>query len=140
MAISAILVAVDEGHDTDQVLALATSMALAFSAKTHVLTVADVPGMAATSDLAVEASEERARQVARAALERLAESGVTAESHVADGSPAKVIAALARSLGCDLIVIGHRHMSLLGRVFDPSVCDDLLDHTSCPVLVVPGSQ
>lgn len=40
-----------------------------------------------------------------------------------------------------LIVIGHRHLSWLGRLVDRSVGRDLLDRAPCNVLIVaePGN-
>jgi nucleotide-binding universal stress UspA family protein len=46
-----------------------------------------------------------------------------------------VISAQARRLQCDLIVIGHRHLSRLQRLFEPSVGQWTIDHAPCPVLV-----
>jgi nucleotide-binding universal stress UspA family protein len=46
-----------------------------------------------------------------------------------------VISEQARRLKCDLIVIGHRHLSRLERLFEPSIGQWTIDHAPCPVLV-----
>ena len=47
----------------------------------------------------------------------------------------QVILGDARRLGCELIVIGHRHLGRLERLLDPSVGDRVIREAPCPVLV-----
>ncbi len=51
------------------------------------------------------------------------------------GDPVQVILGEARRLGCELIVIGHRHLGRLERLLDPSVGDRVIREAPCPVLV-----
>ena len=98
--------------------------------------------------LAADASEaerieypEAARQRSRAeavlaeALAELRERGVDAIAQIPSGDPGEVISEQARRLKCDLIVIGHRHLSRLERLFEPSIGQWTIDHAPCPVLV-----
>jgi nucleotide-binding universal stress UspA family protein len=52
------------------------------------------------------------------------------------GHPVKVILAEAEDLDCDLIVIGARGHSLIGRLLIGSVSDSVATHAKCSVLVV----
>ena len=52
------------------------------------------------------------------------------------GHPVKVILSEAEDLDCDLIVIGARGHSLLGRLLIGSVSDSVATHAKCSVLVV----
>ncbi|MFW3897788.1 universal stress protein [Pseudomonas bharatica] len=51
------------------------------------------------------------------------------------GEPVEAIVGTARELGVELIVMGHRHLSRLGRLLDPSVSGKVIDQVGCPVLV-----
>lgn len=52
------------------------------------------------------------------------------------GHPVKVILAEANDLNCDLIVIGARGHSFLGRLLIGSVSDSVATHAKCSVMVV----
>mgnify|MGYP006171533477 CR=1 FL=1 len=52
-----------------------------------------------------------------------------------NGDPVSSIVAEAKRLGSDLIVMGHRHLSRLDRMFDPSISSKVIDKAGCPVLV-----
>jgi len=38
-------------------------------------------------------------------------------------------------LQCELIIMGHRHLSRLGRLLDPSISAKVIDRVQVPVLV-----
>lgn len=52
--------------------------------------------------------------------------------------PVDAIVDKAGELECALIVIGHRHLSRLGRLLDPSISAKVIDRVACPVLVAPA--
>ncbi|MNT30441.1 Stress response protein NhaX [compost metagenome] len=79
--------------------------------------------------------QAHAEAVLADALAELRERGVDAIAQLPSGDPGEVISAQARRLQCDLIVIGHRHLSRLQRLFEPSVGQWTIDHAPCPVLV-----
>lgn len=83
------------------------------------------------------ASEEdrHARHALVVALAHLHALGFTADGALVAGDPAPVILAEARRIDCELIVMGHRHLSRFGRLLDPSISAEVLDHSPCPVLV-----
>ena len=72
-------------------------------------------------------AENRARQGGERGIDGVA-------SHPA-GEPAQVLCDYARQHDCDLIVIGHRHLSRMERLFERSVGQWTIDHAPCPVLV-----
>ncbi|WP_175652106.1 universal stress protein [Pseudomonas sp. Marseille-P9899] len=75
---------------------------------------------------------ERAVQDAVAVLR---ESGFTCDGSVVAAEPVAAIVDQAKALDCELIVMGHRHLSRLGRLLDPSVSGKVIDRVGCPVLV-----
>lgn len=62
--------------------------------------------------------------------------GVACESQVRDASPADALMQAAEELGADAIVVGTRHQGRL-RATTGSVCADLLQHSACPIVIVP---
>ncbi len=137
-----LLVALDGGPQHERVLDLAATVAGPRS-RVHLLCVLDpeyaLPGDASDADRL--AYPQAARQQARAeavlvdALADLRERGVDANALLPSGDPGEVISAQARHLQCDLIIIGHRHLTRLQRLFEPSVGQWTIDHAPCPVLV-----
>ena len=51
------------------------------------------------------------------------------------GDPAQRISAVAREIGADLVVVGHRRQGALARWFLGSVGKNLIDHLHCSLLV-----
>ncbi|MCL7715073.1 universal stress protein [Stenotrophomonas mori] len=137
-----LLVALDGGPQHERVLDLAAALAGPRS-RLHLLCVLD-PEYALADDAGADDRRtypQAARQRSRAeavladALADLRERGVDAVARLPAGDPGEVISEQARQLGCDLIVIGHRHLSRLQRLFEPSVGRWTIDHAPCPVLV-----
>jgi nucleotide-binding universal stress UspA family protein len=65
------------------------------------------------------------------------------EYRVEDGDPATEIAALAREVECDLLVLGTHGRTGLDRLLLGSVAEKVLRKAPCPVLTVkapPGTQ
>ncbi|HVI52482.1 MAG TPA: universal stress protein [Candidatus Sulfotelmatobacter sp.] len=141
MNFKTILVAIDGGEQTTQVLDLALTLFRTESgAKLHVVSVIDpLPavsgGMAGATDLSVESLDVRAHDTVKTGTAYLSERGVAAEGHVAFGNSAQTIIHQAGVIGADLIVVGHRHLSFWERLFDSSTCASILEQAPCPVLV-----
>lgn len=72
------------------------------------------------------------------AVATLTAAGIRATSHVATGPPGKAIIDEARLISADLIIMGHRHLSMLGRFANPSIAFDVLERSDCPVLLDTG--
>lgn len=137
-----LLVALDGDPQHARVLDLAAAIAGPRS-RLHLLCVLD-PEFTLGADASEadrieypQAARQRSRveAVLAKALAELRERGVDAIAQIPSGEPGEVISEQARRLKCDLIVIGHRHLSRLERLFDSSVAQWTLDHAPCPVLV-----
>lgn len=141
-----LLVAIDGSAQSGKVLDLASGLAGSADppAHLHLICVVD-PAYALTdcessfakTEYPAAAGEQRhAQSLITTALEQLRERGIQCSADtLRGGNPAEAICEEATRLGCDLIVIGHRHLSFLGRLLDPSVGSRVLDVAPCPVLV-----
>lgn len=69
------------------------------------------------------------------AMERLKAIGLKAEGRVITGEPAQEIAAYARAVQADLVVVGHRRQSLLERWWSGASGAYLVDHLTCSLLI-----
>lgn len=144
-----LLIAIDGSSRAEALLALAVRQALALAAPVEVICVID-PGYSLgnpdrhpiSAEEAVDYpgpahEQEGAEHVVKAAVQRLQRAGVTACGHVVSGEPEQVICRQAHELGCQLIVLGHRHRRWLARVREASVCHAVIEQAACPVLVLP---
>ena len=68
-------------------------------------------------------------------VERLRTLGFTPQALLVQGEPARVIAAFARDVGADLVVVGHKHKGAVARWWSGSTGAYLLDHLGCSLLV-----
>lgn len=82
----------------------------------------------------LESAEQDIMDPARA---KLAQDGITIESHVQVGHAAEVISALAEEHKADQIFIGHKSSGLLARLGLGSVAYGILQKAKVPVTVVP---
>ncbi len=128
-----ILVAYDGTDAADRAFEVALDVARRIDAQLHVVAVASA------AEIETHVMLDRLRIECAAYLEPLYARGsaarVDVEVEVAEGVPAGEIAAAARRIGADLIVIGHRHRSLLQRCMGASVAKRVLDRAPCDVLV-----
>ena len=84
----------------------------------------------------------------RAGLERLWEldrrirlaGGTVAGAHLRVGEVAEEVVGLAEELEVDLIVVGTRGRSVLGRALMGSVSDSVVRHARCPVVVARSQE
>jgi nucleotide-binding universal stress UspA family protein len=82
-------------------------------------------------------SEQRARELLDAEVEKLRSSGVTpAQAHLAEGGAPQEIVRLAEEIGAGLIVMGSRGGGGIRRALMGSVSDSVVRHAHCPVMVV----
>lgn len=141
-----VMVAVDGNEQSDKVLELASRIAESGTqpARLHLVCVVD-PAYAVQDCEAADTRQEfpaaaneqhHAEVLIARALARLREQGMQCSASTLRGnSPAEAICEEARRIASDLIVIGHRHLSFMGRLLDPSVGRRILDAAPCPVLV-----
>ena len=79
-------------------------------------------------------------EILKEGVERLRARGLTASGHLAFGDPIEQIPAVARSLGCDLIVVGYRPTGMVKRWWSGAGNARLLDHVACSILVSIGED
>jgi nucleotide-binding universal stress UspA family protein len=68
-------------------------------------------------------------------VERLRERGINAQGRIGYRDPVDEIAATAREIGADLIVVGHRRRNTIERWWRKSTSKNLLAVSPCGVLV-----
>ncbi|MDG3439105.1 universal stress protein [Nitrospirillum amazonense] len=146
----AVLVGIDGSGQTEGVVTIAADLARACGASLHILCVVDPayflsepdgrrPSEADEADYPAAAMErESADDLVHRVLLGLREQKLSAEGSVVQGEAVERILETASTLGCDAIVLGHRHLSWLGRLTERSVCREVLEKASVPVLVVPS--
>ena len=81
--------------------------------------------------------EQRYRNILDEGLKRLGSLGYSAHGEVLIGDAVDEITEYGKSIGADLIVVGHKHMdSWAARWWRGSVSKTLIEHAPCSVLVV----
>jgi nucleotide-binding universal stress UspA family protein len=68
-------------------------------------------------------------------VERLREHGCEATARLVQGEPSREIAAFAREVSADLVVVSHRKKNAMTRWWSGSTGAYLLDHIGCTLLV-----
>jgi nucleotide-binding universal stress UspA family protein len=81
---------------------------------------------------------ERRERLARDIVSRATARGVTATSVVWYGDPAEAIIEAAWTERADVVVLGSRKRTNLGRLLLGSVSSEVAGEATCPVVVVPA--
>lgn len=145
----AILVGIDGSDRTKHVVDVAAEFAHLCGAALHVLCAVD-PGYfldepdgirpTTTDEVDYPAAafeREGADTLVRQIVIELRAQGLNAQGSVVPGEPVTAILDAAADLASGTIVLGHRHLSWLGRLTERSVCHELLERSPIPVLIVP---
>ena len=140
-----ILVPVDFSDVTDAVVAEARKMAAALSLPLTLIHVAqaevdfigyEVGPQYIRDDLAEDLREQH--QALQTLRDTLAAEGLTATAQMVPGSAQeKVVEELGR-IQPELVVVGSHGHGALYHLLAGSVCQAVLTHAACPVLVVPA--
>lgn len=140
MPIKHILVPVDGSESSQRAVVTAIGLAEPIGATVTLLEVIEEAGPLPSYDERPPPGETREHwlteerwQPIRGLLEGTA---VPWKRRVERGYPAEVIVDVAEEGGFDLVVMGHRGMSGVGRFLVGSVSDRVVHHASCSVLVV----
>lgn len=110
-------------------------------AETHLLSVATMPSsMFLTEGFVpeelIDEEKKRMQAVLDEGLQILTQRGFKVTGHLAVGEPVEEISRLARELGCDLIVLGHKQQhSFAARWWRGWVGATLLDVAPCSILI-----
>ena len=143
---SPVLIAIDASPAASALLALARRYCHPDTHELHVLlaidstfAVHDKPAPYTAEELEeypAACEEQRLGDAAVAdAVKALQAAGFTSQGCMVAGQPADAIVDKAQQLGCELIIMGHRHLSRLGRLLDPSISAKVIDRVQVPVLV-----
>ncbi|MDX5151515.1 MAG: universal stress protein [Acidiferrobacterales bacterium] len=140
-----ILLCYDGSREGQAVLDDGAELALRFDADTHLLAVIQ-PSAAAVVAEAI-AAESPITEIGRAAeeilkqgIDKLTDKGLKVEGHIVEGQAVEQIALMAREIGADLVVLGHRHRGPLERWWQNSVGSTLLDESPCSILIALGKD
>lgn len=101
-----------------------------------VVMVVPVAVIAEFADVPPDISTARAQGLVNAAVSELRERSVRAMGLVREGDIADEILKLAADMSVDIIVIGHRGLSKIGRFALGSVADRVARYATRPVLIV----
>jgi len=134
-----ILVANDGSPGAGAALDVAIDLAKNSGAELHMISVEEIPRFAETIDEVEgekEAAEQRLLPVIQRAKERVAQKGMSLETHLLSGHPVAAVVDFLRAADFDLLVVGFMgHSALYNRIIG-STADRLVDHAPCAVLVV----
>jgi len=89
------------------------------------------------------AALRQAREDARSRLERttrdaVMERPISMETHVLEGHPPEQLLALSARVGADLVVLGSRKRTAIGRMLIGSLARAIVEDSRFPVLIVPA--
>ena len=129
------LVAFDGSETSDKALKQAASL-MRPDDELLVLMVVPVAAIAEFADVPPDISTAKAQGLVNAAVARLRDDGVKALGMVRQGDIADEILKTAADLAVDIIVIGHRGLSKIGRFALGSVADKVARYATRPVLIV----
>jgi nucleotide-binding universal stress UspA family protein len=144
-----ILLATYGSEGTDFAAHTAIRLANSADCELHLVYVERLPGYPAYAPISARHLEWELHEGAeRAGLERLWEldrririaGGTVAGAHLRVGEVAEEVVGLAEELEVDLIVVGTRGRSVIGRALMGSVSDSVVRHARCPVVVVRSQE
>lgn len=139
-----ILIATDGSELAQKAVDHGLAIAKGLGSKVTVVTVTEMMstqnGMLMPRAADVDRYEDEARTAARAILDKAAQAstaaGVSCEVvHVADKTPAEGVLETTRNRGCDLVVMASHGRRGLDRLLMGSHAQEVMVHSSVPVLV-----
>ena len=137
-----ILVGVDGSVESVQAAKWAVNLAKNDGARVLIATAAfatlpmAAPEHVARAEQWAAEERKRAEELVAGVAAAVKLEGVSIETHVGSGSPAEMLAELARTGDVDLVAVGHRGRGAVARLLLGSVADRLVQISSKPVLVV----
>ena len=141
MKYSKILLAYNGSQEGKRALLECADLASFLQAETHLLAVASMPPSLFLTEGFVpeellEEEKKRTQAVLEEGIRTLRDRGFTATGQLAVGEPVEEICRSAKTLGVDLIVLGHnQNTSFAARWWKGSVGASLLDYAPCSILI-----
>jgi nucleotide-binding universal stress UspA family protein len=136
-----ILLAYNGSQEGKRALLETADLAGFLNAEAHLAAVASMPPSLFLTEGFVpeellEEEKKRTQAVLDEGIRSLRERGFKATGHLAVGEPVEEICRLAKSLGVQLIVVGHnQNTSFAARWWKGSVGASLLDYAPCSLLI-----
>ena len=134
-----VLLAYDGSREGRTALREGALIARRFASKVYLLcVVAETPGVRigeAAYAGAIVQTRDSYSALFEEAMAKLRELGFEPEGLMVEGEPADAIAAYARRVKADLVVVGHRKKSLLERWWSGQTGAYLVDHIGCTLLI-----
>jgi nucleotide-binding universal stress UspA family protein len=133
-----IVIGYDESDAAKRALERAGDLAKAFDSELIVASVAPITTNIGRSAGPIDPADPPAAHVEelKHAQTYLEGRGLQAEYLPGIGHPADTIAELAKERDADLVVLGTREPSVIGRLFGQSVSDSVAHKVHCDVLIV----
>lgn len=135
-----ILVPTDGTENSRNALERAVTVADAFDATVHLLSVAPSRGGEQKQDQLRSDPDDAADEAIRDASERLDREGIDYVTSVPEGEPDEQILAYADANPIDLIVMGTHGRTGLDRVLLGSVAEKTVRNAHVPVMTVPPAD
>ncbi len=138
--IKRIVVAVDTSDYSEMVLARAFTIAIAFSAEVHVISVVGLPKLIVSeADIGirdVRLSEKEFHEHQKRLIDGYLENrNLHIESHVLHGDPSNKILSYANEIGADMIVMGSKAYGKIQRILLGGVSEDVVRNAKCSVMI-----
>jgi nucleotide-binding universal stress UspA family protein len=126
------------GADLTEADIRAISHAVGHAAKGATVHVAHVLGPYESSSDLRQAREDAERHLAMLEQSVAVERWIATQTHVLEGVPSEQLLALSERVGADLLVLGARKHSAIGRAVMGSLPRSIIADSRFPVLVVPA--
>ena len=137
-----ILLAYDGTREGRAAIVECEEIAHLLQAEIHLLAVVHMPSALFLTEgfvpnSFIEHERQSFQEIVDEGVAILSKCGHAARGHLSCGEPVAEICRLARELGVDLVVVGHRrHASIATRWWHGSVGMSLVEHAPCSILVV----
>ncbi|GAB5352386.1 universal stress protein [Qipengyuania sp. 483] len=138
-----VIVAYDGKKESTFALKQAASLAFAYRAEIYLIGVVSIIPTTAMADPYPQddflvAGRDRLLRSLHKEAEDLRKKGMRVFAEILQGSPVTKIAAYARSIHADLVVIGHTENGWLARWFNGSIGSQLIRELPCSLLIATG--
>lgn len=141
MEIKRILCALDDSPLAEEVFEVAFNLSQKLGTEFGLVSIIN-PGPTTSDGIDIETLRSYLRNDIIALFERLLQkqSRPNVFKFIENGDPRKKIVEIAKEWRADFIIIGSHGRTGLNRVLMGSVAENVVRHSSCPVVVVPAPK